>query len=113
MYKKLLDKGFVPTYYTNKDWFESRTANSRLFYRYKIYSKDDINAALCVLDKYNDYFPVLQLDELVCYIEVDEDLSDAWFYFCDEDIDAFEIPIESLTKLIDVLPNKFSFEHAD
>lgn len=113
MFKKLLNKGFKPTYYTNADWFESRVCKTRLFYKYNVESKELLNILFNITDTYNKYFYLLENDNLITYIEVDENLESFWIYFYNADGDSIKLLAESMDKVLDILPNKFEFECAD
>lgn len=113
MYKTLLEKGFKPIYYTNDNWFESRKCNSRLFYRYEVTTKELLNAILNIFSIYNDYFFLLENEDLVTYIEVDKDLNEYWIYFYNSDVDNYEIPKEKLNELFSIMRNCYEFEYCD
>lgn len=113
MYKTLLNKGFKPIYYTNDDWFESRDCKSRLFYRYEVESKEMLNSILNIFNIYDEYFFLLENEDLITYIEFGEDLDEYWIYFYNADVDNFEIPKEKLNDLFNIIPNGFSLEYCD
>jgi len=113
MYKKLLNKGFKPYYYTNDDFLTSTSCDSRLFYTLKVNNEDLINSILNVLNKYNDYFNILLEPDLVTWIEIDEFLESFWWYFYNTDKDNIEIASKEMEKILEILPNKFIFEHRD
>lgn len=113
MYKTLLEKGFKPIYYTNDNWFESRKCNSRLFYRYEVTTKELLNAIFNIFGIYNDYLFLLENEDLITYIEVDEDLNEYWIYFYNSDVDNYEIPKEKLNELFSVMRNCYEFEYCD
>lgn len=112
MYKILLNKGFKPVYYTNDDWFEEgRNCKSRLFYRYRLESKELLHSVFNTLDIFDEYFFVLENDDVVVEIESDEDLNGFWLYFYNMDIDDYDVPKDKLNDLFNVIPNQFTFEY--
>lgn len=114
MYKMLLNKGFKPVYYTNDDWFESRDSKSRLFYKYRVETKELLNSMLNVLNIYDRYFFIIEdNDNIVTEIEVDEDLNEYWIYFYNANTDNFGIPKDKIEELLKVIPNNFLFEHCE
>jgi hypothetical protein len=113
MYKKLLNKGFVPVYYTDDDWFESRKCESRLFYRYRVETKELLNSILNVLGIFDRYFFIIEAEDVVVEIEVDEELKEYWIYFYNAMTDNYDIPTDKLCDVFNVLPNKFEFEHSE
>ena len=109
MYKNLLNKGFKPIYYTNNDW-ENRPYKTRLFYNYDIGSKELLNTILGVLEIYNIYFFTLINEDCVAQLEVDENLEEYWLYFYNCQTENYQITKEDFEKVINVLPNAFTFE---
>jgi len=113
MYKELIDKGFKPIYYTNSDWEETRKTDSRLFYRYDLKTKEIINIVLNILNIFDEYFWIMQCEDLICYIETDENITYTFLYFYNVDAEAYEMTIENTDEVVKVLPNNFIFEHAE
>jgi hypothetical protein len=112
MYKKLLEKGFNPAYYTDSDFLEATTCKTRLFYRLRINNKDLLNSILNVLDKYNKYFSILLEPNLISEIEIEEDLSSYWLYN-NTNIDNIEISSTEMWDILEILPNRFEFTSKD
>jgi len=114
MYKELLNKGFKPIYYTNEDWFISRKdCKTRLFYKYRIETKEILNSIINTLGIFNEYFFIIENDEVVAEIETDENLNEYCIYFYNVDADNYKIPIVMLENLLNVIPNNFTFEYSE
>jgi hypothetical protein len=110
MYKTLLNKGFKPVYYTNEDWLDTRKCG-RLFYRYRVETKELLNSILNVLDVFDRYFFLIEDNDIVTEIEVDEELDEYWIYFYNANTDNIEVQKDKLEELFKVIPNKYLFEH--
>jgi len=113
MYKEMLNKGFKPIYYTNDDWFESRTCNTRLFYRYDVNDSTLLNSIFNILDIYGKYYWILEDKDVVIQIETDEEAQEFWLYFYNTGLENYEIPKDKLQELFNIIPNAFEFEHSD
>lgn len=113
IYKTLLNKGFKPTYYTNLDWFTSRDCKSRLFYKYRVESNVLLHAIFNVLNIYNEYFFLIENEDMIMEIEVDENLEEYCLYFMNVDTDNYIIPTEKIIDLLNIIPNNFLLEYYD
>lgn len=113
MYKKLLEKGFFPIYYSNADFLEVTSNKSRLFYRLLITNSDLIKVIFQTLNVFDTYFYTLSTEDLILKIEFTEDLDSCWIYFENEDADAFEVALDLIHKMLNVIPNEFMLEHHD
>jgi len=111
MYKKLLDKGFKSVYYTNKDFLENRDLKSRLVYRYNVESKELLSVIFNVLNNFDKYYYLLLNEDLIVKIEIEENLESFWVYLYNTNTDNFELSIDEMNRVLDILPNLFKFEH--
>jgi len=112
MYKQLLNKGFTPVYYTNKDFMETRSTTSRLFYRCQLTTTELLNSILSALDIFDKYFWVLENKKLKSYLETDEKFEHTFIYFEDSIADIIEIQKDKANQIINMLPNNFTFQAA-
>ena len=113
MYKRLLNKGFQPVYYTNSDFLTVTSCKSRLCYRLKIENIDLLSTILNVINKFDTCFTLLIEPDLIAEFEIDDDLDECWLYFYNTEVDNFEISKEDLTNILEILPNRFIMEHKE
>lgn len=113
IYKKLLEKGFEPTYFIDKDFLENTLAKSRLFYILKINNNDLLQIILNKLDVYDKYFWIFLNKDLITQIEIDENVEELNIRLFNVDIDNIILKDEQIEKILDLLPNKFNFNNSD
>lgn len=106
-HKMLLDKGFIPTWYTDS-YFKDEGRN-RLFYEIKNVSKELFTSIMSGLELWNEYFWILDNDEVMIEIGITENLDEVYIYFYNADCDNLILTDEQVNLLFKILPNRYVF----
>ena len=110
IYKKILDKGFVPTYYTDVDFLKNTIAKSRLFYILEIKENNLLQIILNKLNLFDKYFWIFLNKDLITDIIIDEDTEELCIEFLNVDSDNIILKDKQMEEILNLLPNKFKFD---
>lgn len=109
MYKKLLEKGFIPTYYTDDDFLESTLAKSRIFYILDVEEDALIQVILNILNIFDTYFWIFSNEDLVFRFEIDENIEEICIHLYNTYVDNITLKPSQYEDILNLLPNKFNF----